>query len=218
MFWAIVHIPDICTVCVHKTLDETEGLVALLIFDKDSLSSPTPTALTAAQYTSDGERWFLKSAAHSDWHPFISLLLFPVFNPPKCLEHQHDRDQNTADRKQLLVGIQAEASHLHQWDAVAYHVRMRFIRASSGVQTQITEKVLFMSYKSLGKPRNVDNAIHVSYKPLVNLREALTYASWHELDRTRFKNPVKTKHEKLSVKIQLMFGHWTFGGRYSRIC
>lgn len=69
-----------------ERLDETEGLVALLIFDKDSLSSPTPTALTAAQYTSDGERWFFKSAAHSDWHPFISLLLFPVFNPPKFLE------------------------------------------------------------------------------------------------------------------------------------
>lgn len=76
---------SMCVKCLHKTLEETEGLVALLIFDKGCLSSPAPTALAAAQYTSEGERWIFKSAAHSNCQLFISLLLFPVFNPPNVL-------------------------------------------------------------------------------------------------------------------------------------
>lgn len=71
------HHACMCVRCVHKTSEETEGLVALLIFDKCFSSSLTPTAMTAAQCTSKKKgRWFIKSAAHGDWHPFISCSYF----------------------------------------------------------------------------------------------------------------------------------------------
>lgn len=140
---------SVCVKCLHKTLQETEGLVALLIFDKGCLSSPTSTVLAAAQYRSEGERWVFKSAAHSNCQLFISLLLFPVFNPPNVLSinmieikiMQAGNNCRQAGNimqagNNMLVGIKAEGSHLHQRDAVAHHVRIHFIRASSGAQTQ----------------------------------------------------------------------------------
>jgi len=45
----------------------------------------------------------------------MSTINLTVFNPPN--DFQQDRDQNTAGWKQLLVGIKAEASLLHQRDA-----------------------------------------------------------------------------------------------------
>lgn len=75
------HHACMCVRCVHKTSEETEGLLALLIFDKCFLSSPTPTALTAAQYTSEKRKVVYKICSSRWLAPIYLVALISCMQP-----------------------------------------------------------------------------------------------------------------------------------------